>query len=54
MAKQNDSILCNFNEELILETKYIDNSQFWNGFISQLPAYVKSEKAKNGYGCVWA
>lgn len=39
--------------KVILETKYIDNSQFWNGFISQLPAYVKSEKAKNGtYLCV--
>lgn len=37
-----------FSIKVILETKYIDNSQFWNGYIAQLPAYLKSEKSKNG------
>lgn len=34
--------------KLILETKHIDNSQFWSSYSVQLPIYMRSEKTTEG------
>lgn len=43
-----------YHQKVLLEIKLANNTQFWNGLRKQLPFYMKSETARDGYFLVVA